>query len=842
MKRILSIILAAVLIISAFTILPLTASAKETDVADTGAEADLSASGSTYGKSVNTLDDLKYWLEYDDPNNTWRISVTANITANIDVTPYPTSTENYIPIWCTIKGNKIIDLQNHTIRIKSGYSSGYVHAATRNWDYILARSNQCLFSVPKNASLEVNAYGSVTNGKTAAGIVYEGALYGDYDAVDQRDIFHVDGGSLTVFSGGYYTPDVSRKFVSEDSVNGDTTRWLQVNGSAVTVNSGTCKIYGGYFEGRGFDHYLDGNDIEADSYRNGALEIYGGSNSKVTVYGGYFFGTDHGCCMKHEGVRTNTAIYSGTFELDTAATHYGTAREAIQSYEGRWLYGYTTTKYGVLGIPLRSLRYVSFSKYANYYSFTMNGSTPKVKTLYNNYIIDLSTLKEKYFAITPRAKANALGAQEPTQELIFMKDGMDYDYSSDGYLPWNGSSDLIFDIDRSSFYFSYPVIPGNSLDVSGYHSLSVTIREHISDGNRPVVAENVSVPWSEVTSKLSFNLNKIDSSVRAKLKPGHHYDFDFAEMESYSGNLSTFFIDHDGFIAVYIPQTYTVSFDSNGGFGIMRSVTVEDGASYTIPSCNFVPFSGNEFDYWRDQEGKTYHPGDKITVTKDITLYAKWTQKTYAVSFDLNGHGDGVMPEIVRHGDKAIKPADPTATGWTFGGWYKEKTCKNAYDFDTPVTADITLYAKWTQKTYTVSFDLNGHGDGAMQLSVRHGDKAIKPADPIASGWTFGGWYKEKTCKNAYDFDTPVTANLTLYAKWTQKTILLGDADGDGKVTVIDATRIQKKLASISVLATFNEKAADVDKSGKLEITDATNIQKYLAHISVKYKIGDPMT
>lgn len=66
----------------------------------------------------------------------------------------------------------------------------------------------------------------------------------------------------------------------------------------------------------------------------------------------------------------------------------------------------------------------------------------------------------------------------------------------------------------------------------------------------------------------------------------------------------------------------------------------------------------------------------------------------------------------------------------------------------------------------------------------------------------------------------------------------LGDADGDGKVTVLDATTIQKKLASISVHY-YNEAAANVDGDAKVTVLDATNIQKYLAHISVPYPIGE---
>lgn len=70
--------------------------------------------------------------------------------------------------------------------------------------------------------------------------------------------------------------------------------------------------------------------------------------------------------------------------------------------------------------------------------------------------------------------------------------------------------------------------------------------------------------------------------------------------------------------------------------------------------------------------------------------------------------------------------------------------------------------------TYTVTFNANGHGTASSAQTVNSGDKATRPTDPTASGYTFGGWYTNAECTGtAYDFNTVVTSNLTLYAKWT---------------------------------------------------------------------------
>ncbi len=68
----------------------------------------------------------------------------------------------------------------------------------------------------------------------------------------------------------------------------------------------------------------------------------------------------------------------------------------------------------------------------------------------------------------------------------------------------------------------------------------------------------------------------------------------------------------------------------------------------------------------------------------------------YNVSFNMNGVGAAPAAQVVGRGLAATKPDNPTDSGYTFEGWYTDAKCTVAYDFATPVTADITLYAKWT--------------------------------------------------------------------------------------------------------------------------------------------------
>lgn len=88
-----------------------------------------------------------------------------------------------------------------------------------------------------------------------------------------------------------------------------------------------------------------------------------------------------------------------------------------------------------------------------------------------------------------------------------------------------------------------------------------------------------------------------------------------------------------------------------------------------------------------DAKGNLYYINDSGTLFK--------LSGGVKVSFET-GEGSKVDFQTTADG-KLVKPADPTRDGYTFGGWFTDETCAQAYDFSMPVTADLTLYAKWTK-------------------------------------------------------------------------------------------------------------------------------------------------
>ena len=206
---------------------------------------------------------------------------------------------------------------------------------------------------------------------------------------------------------------------------------------------------------------------------------------------------------------------------------------------------------------------------------------------------------------------------------------------------------------------------------------------------------------------------------------------------------------------------HTVSFNANGG----SEVEVQKVAHGAMVIAPVAPVKeGRTFAGWYSDSGLTKVYDFDTAVTGDLTLYAKWAPSKHAVTFVSNG-GSAVKAQSVTYGSRASKPADPKKAGYTFKGWYTDKGCTKAYSFDSAVRADLTLYAKWAINAYTVTFESNG-GSIVVGQTVKYGAKAAKPNDPFRVGHTFKGWYADSKFKKAYNFDTSVKSDTTLWAKW----------------------------------------------------------------------------
>lgn len=130
----------------------------------------------------------------------------------------------------------------------------------------------------------------------------------------------------------------------------------------------------------------------------------------------------------------------------------------------------------------------------------------------------------------------------------------------------------------------------------------------------------------------------------------------------------------------------------------------------------------------------------QVRIKRIVVNYTKAAQNV-TVTFNANGHGTAPAQQTIQSGGKVTQPTAPTATGWTFGGWYKEQACTNAWNFSTDtVSTNTTLWAKWTATTYSISYTLNGGTHGTTHPTSGKYDTAFSVSAPTKTGYTFTGW------------------------------------------------------------------------------------------------------
>lgn len=200
--------------------------------------------------------------------------------------------------------------------------------------------------------------------------------------------------------------------------------------------------------------------------------------------------------------------------------------------------------------------------------------------------------------------------------------------------------------------------------------------------------------------------------------------------------------------------------------------TIDRGGKFTEPA---APSKENHtFAGWYNGDEKFDFDANTTNAPNVLNLVAKWEKSKYTVKF-VSDYGS-FEDQTIEYGKliETDKLTIPEVEGYTFDGWYTDATRTKEFDFSTPITSNTTVYAKWTAKDYEVSF-VTEHGKAPASQNVKYNGTADDPGKLTEEGYTFDGWYADEAHKTKFDFSTPITGDIKVYAKWEKNAPVLPD-------------------------------------------------------------------
>lgn len=637
-------------------------------------------------------------------------------------------------------------------------------------------------------------------------------------------------GSLT--ATGNYAPGISGNVVTYSTADPITN---------FTLNSGTVTCFGNSWNGMYPNNSpkenlyanltMNGGNITSNSFV-GSLVVNGGNIKTDAPISGVKNGRDIAVTQK---------VYDYTTDMNITDSHgdaYGMT--GVTGIDGK-VYAYLDQNgyYGVATPSSVTVDGVTATASVSQSKFVQSGSAVTVTVSLSGtalksgtYTVGLSGASPS--TITPATATKNVAAGDTT------KDTCTFTFT----MPAADVSDLTVSLDfvesaKYTLRYSAPDAAGGSVPIGGSYyagqnfnvagntgSLTRTGYSfsgwsldgtNTAGGSWSMPAENVNYTalWTADTYTLTFrngggtgsdSTQSFTYGTAQALTPNAftRAGYDFAGWSATSGGAKLY---NDGvsvtvakdtaLYALWTPKGYTVSFSSNGGTGAMGNQSFTHDTEQELTPNAFAR-EGYTFSRWKDGSSNSYLNGASITATGDMVLTAQWTPIRYSVKFDANGGTGSISNQPFTYGTaQNLTVNSMTRTGHSFAGWNtKANGTGTLYGDGANVTGltvvngtTVTLYAQWTENSYTVRFDANG-GIGSM-ADQQHSYNAAQTLTPNAftkTGYSFAGWNTKSNGSGTSYAGGASVKNLsavkdetvTLYAMWTADAYTLSFAANGG--------------------------------------------------------------
>lgn len=232
-------------------------------------------------------------------------------------------------------------------------------------------------------------------------------------------------------------------------------------------------------------------------------------------------------------------------------------------------------------------------------------------------------------------------------------------------------------------------------------------------------------------------------------------------------------VSQDGTVVTYTLyakwelKNYSIVFQNCDGVDNKNYSIIEGVSKENMPKPN--ERNGYKFIGWYDNNGVLVESIEKGT--GDIYLTAKWDPIEYTIKYVTNG--GTISGEVTKYTIKEsvnVKLETPTKDNYNFAGWYTDSELTNLFNSEYlgETYGDKVFYAKWSPKTYTLTFNPTGGRISQTEQKYIYGEVAEFARKPYKDHYKFDGWYYDEACTKAYGSKVAAgnSGDHTLYAKW----------------------------------------------------------------------------